>query len=158
MNYTDSEASKEISFGGTVVDYSTLYTSNVTLSTTGGTSATASKVKINNIDYDAIKAGSNKKAGVWCVTVPAGTTTLHLHALAWSGENNSLTISGADCTPDSISLTANTGISGTATTYTLSSVVNDYFKISLNGIVANTKLTFTVSGGKRFVVWGVNAE
>ena len=93
------------------------------------------------------------------VTVPAGTTHLHLHAAAWNNVSGlSLNISGATATPSSISLTSNSGISGNSP-FTLSGNASDYyFVIELSGITSATTLKFTTSAAKRFVIWGVNAE
>ena len=151
------------------VDYSAKYTSNVTLSTTGGTSASTAKVKISDVDYDAIKCGTGSKAGAMKLTVPSGTTKLHVHIAGWNGETVTVTITPAEkvskvngTTGNTASLTADSGISGSSTTYTLagtSYLTTDYFKtIDLNGISSDTELTLTATAGKRFVIWGVNAE
>ena len=73
-------------------DYSTNYTGNVTLSTTGGTSASACKVVVGQSSYDGIKAGVSKTAGVIVIAVPQGTKYLHLHTAAWNGETVTLTV------------------------------------------------------------------
>ena len=88
-------------------DYSSTYTSNVTLSTTGGTSATNCKVIISNVQYDGIKAGTGNVAGAWKVTVPAGTQYLHLHVAAWKNDNVTLTVTPSGLVSD-IALTSNT--------------------------------------------------
>ena len=151
------------------IDYSTVYTSNVNLSTTGGTSASSAKVKINSVDYTAIKCGTGSKAGAMKLTVPSGTTKLHVHIAGWNGENVTVTITPAEkvskvngTTGNTASLTADTGVSGSSTTYTLdgtSSLTTDYFKtIDLTGISSDTELTIAATSGKRFVIWGVNAN
>lgn len=135
-------------------DYSVIETSNVTLSTTGGTSASTATVNGNS----ALKAGTGSVAGAVKITVPAGTTTLHLHAAGWNGENVELGITGATASPSSLSLTADSGIKNNSP-FTLSgNAENYYFCISLSGISTDTQLTFTATSGKRFVIWGVNAE
>ena len=161
--YTISEADAtksnvyEFSAGG--IDYSTVYTSNVTLSTTGGTNASTAKVKIDSSSYSAIKIGTGTQVGALQVNVPAGTTKLHLHAVAWNGVSNLyLKITGATCSPNSIALTANSGVKS-STPFTLSlPLSNDYFEIELSNITEDTTLTFTTSKKERSVVWGVNAE
>ena len=136
------------------VNYSTLETSNVTLSATGGTNASSATVN----GQSALKAGTSKNAGAVVIEVPAGTTKLHLHAVGWNGENVTLGIEGATATatPSSLDLTSDTNISGSSTSYSLSNVANYYFCIDLEGITSDTELTF--SSSKRFVIWGVNAE
>lgn len=156
-NYRPAEASYTITItdGSTpATDYSTLETSNVTL--TPGTNGS-----VVNVDGDAtaIKVGTSSKGGDMSVTVPSGTTKLHIHAAAWKGVSGlSLNISGATVDPESIALTADDGISN-STPFTLNGKPEDfYFAIELSGITAETVITFTSSIAKRFVVWGVNAE
>ena len=90
-------------------DYSTDYTGNITLSTTGGTSASACKVAITGTQYDGIKAGTGSIAGAKKMTVPSGTKYLHIHAAAWNQKPCSLAITPAGYSSD-IALTANSGI------------------------------------------------
>ena len=135
-------------------DYSNTETSNVTLTTIGGTNTYTCQVNNN----DGIKVGTSSAGGSWCVTVPAGTTYLHLHAAAWKGVNGlSLNITGATASPNSIALTANTGATGNSP-FTISNVTDHYFVITLSNIVSETTLTFATSTAKRFIVWGVNSE
>lgn len=146
-------------------DFSATYTSNVTLSTGGGTSASNAIVKLSSdgTDFDALKAGTSKAAGAIRITVPSGTKYLHLHAAAWKGDNVTLSVSpNTNLSPNSISLTADAGVSNN-TPFTLSSPANattSYYKVITftNALTSETNLTFTASSGKRFVVWGVNAE
>ena len=153
----DSEvASAQYTINGTT-DYSTLETSNVTLSTTGGTNAYTATVN----GEDALKGGKSGGAGTVKITVPSGTTTLHLHAAGWDGETVVLGVtapSGVTVSPSSLSLTSNSAISGSSTDYTLSDVADYYFSLTLSGVSADSELTFAATSGKRFVIWGVNAE
>ena len=145
-------------------DYSALYTSNVTLSTDGGTSASTAKLIVTGeTQYDALKAGVSKTAGAIKITVPSGAKYLHLHVAAWNGENVTLTVKQGSTNVTTIDLTADTGISGTGSTYTLgtpASATTDYYKVITfaTALAANTDYTFTATSGKRFVVWGVNSE
>lgn len=135
------------------IDYSTVETSNVTL--IAGTNGSAAIIN----GKDAIKVGTSSKGGDMSVTVPAGTTKLHVHAAAWNGVTGlSLNISGATSSPTSISLTADSGISGSSP-FTLNGNPEDfYFEIALSNITTETTIEFTSSSAKRFAVWGVNAE
>lgn len=136
-----------------IVDYPTLETSNVTL--TAGTNGSTATVN----GEEAIKVGTSSKGGDMSVTVPAGTTKLHIHAAAWNGVTGlSLNISGATVSPTSIALSADSGISNSSP-FTLNGNPEDfYFVLELSNITADTEITFTSSIAKRFVVWGVNAE
>jgi|GEM_PF-5025936 len=151
------------------IDYSSVYTSNVTLSTTGGTSASTANVSIADISYDAIKAGTSKAQGAVKITVPSGATKLNVHIAGWNGENVSISVTPStkvskinNVTGNTMSLTADSGVSGSGTTYTLngtSYLTTNYYKvIDLTGISEDTELTFTATSGNRFVIWGVNAE
>ena len=140
-------------------NYSTTYTSNVTLSTTGGTSASTCKVVVNNTQYDGIKAGTSSVAGAWKVTIPAGTQYLHLHVAAWKNDNVTLTVTPSGLVSD-ITLTNNSGItSNSPFTFNGDPSTSDYYKVlSFSNLTQETELTFTASAGKRFVVFGVNSE
>ena len=141
-------------------DYSTDYTGNVTLSTYGGTKATACVIKISNTDYDGIKAGTTSAAGAMLITVPSGTKYLHLHLAGWNGETVTLGVTPTGYSDD-ISLTANSGISGNSPfTFSGDPSTDDYYKVITfaSALTADTDLTFTAKSGKRFVVWGVTAE
>ncbi len=136
-------------------DYSTTYTSNVAVA--AGENAENVKIKVGETDYDAMKAGTSKKAGSVKITVPANMTNLHIHAIAWKGDAGAeVTIKGATCTPAKLTLAANDGISGNAP-FTISGDMSEdyYFNVALTGVTAET--TLTLSCPKRFVVFGVNA-
>ena len=145
-------------------DLSADHTGNITLSTSGGSNASECKVKVNSTDegYDGIKAGTSNKVGAVKITVPKGAKYLHLHAAGWSG-NTAVALA---VTPtgysNNISLTNDGGITGNSP-FTLSSAskaTTDYYKVITfsSPLAANTDLTFTASGGKRFVIWGVSSE
>lgn len=144
------------------LDYNNTYTSGEgLLSTTGGTNASLCKVKIYNVEYDGIKAGKSNEAGAWKVTVPENTTKLHLHLAGWNDENVTLSVTPSGYS-NGITLTANSGISGSGSTYTFSGdpSTDSYYKIITfaDPLEEAVTLTFTATGGNRFVVWGVNAE
>ena len=146
-------------------DYSSDYTGNVTLSTTGGTSASNCKVKINNTEYAGIKAGTGSVAGAVKITVPSGSKYLHLHLAGWNGENVTLSVTpDSNLSPKSISLTSNSGISGnspfTWNTNGSAPSSSDYYKVITftNALTQEIQFSFSATSGKRFVVWGVTAE
>ena len=136
--------------------FATTYTSNVTMTT--GNNASTAKVKIGGTEYDAIKAGKNKKSGTMTVKVPAGTTKLHIHAVGWNNKTVSLLISGATVSPKEISLLSDSGLAGSATTFTLDGdPTSYYYEIGLSGVEAETTLTLKTNPD-RGVIFGVNAE
>ena len=136
-------------------DYSKTYTSNATLK--AGTNASAAEIVIGGTSYDGMKAGTAKNAGSIKITIPANSTNLHIHAIAWKGETGAtVTITGATCVPASLTLADNSGISKSSP-FTISGDMLDdyYFNVALTNITAETELTLTST--KRFVVFGVNA-
>lgn len=136
-------------------DYSKTYTSNATLK--AGDNASAAKIVIGKDTVDGMKAGTAKNAGSIKITVPANSTNLHIHAIAWKGATGAeVTITGATCVPASLTLADNSGISNSSP-FTISGDMLDdyYFNVALTGITAETELTLTST--KRFVVFGVNA-
>ena len=97
INYTDSDAasaSGTTKTGGS--DWSSTYSSNITLSTSGGTKATSAKVIIAAKEYSAMKLGSSGNGGNFTVSVPAGKTKLYLFAAGWNDKTNTITLSGAN--------------------------------------------------------------
>ena len=153
--------SKEITVKATVASkWDITYTSNVELTTEGGTSATASKVRFSTTgtQYDAIKCGTGSVAGAMKLTLPAKTEKLHLHAAAWKGESVTINITIAETDLTSLSLTADEGVSSNSP-YTLkNSPIAQAFDIEIPENPEKTTLTLTASGGNRFIVYGVNQE
>jgi len=129
--------------------WATTYTSNVT------GIGTSFKVKIGGVDYNANK--QNKGASTK-VTIPAGSTELHFHALAWTGEAQTITVSGLGENKQ-FAIVADGGVSGSGSTYTLQTDPSQvgYFSIPLSNIEADTEVTFAAASNKRFVLFGVNA-
>ena len=141
-------------------DYSSDYTGNITLSTEGGANASACIINISNVDYNGIKAGTGSKAGAVMITVPSGTKYLHLHAAAWNNTTCFLTVTPEGYS-DVIALTANSGISNNSPfTFNGNANTSDYYKVITfsSALTSDTDLTFTATGGKRFVIWGVTSE
>jgi hypothetical protein len=141
-------------------DYSTDYTGNITLSTAGGSNASTCVINISNNPYDGIKAGTSSKTGAVVITVPAGTKYLHMHAAAWNNTTCSLAVTPTGYSDD-IALTANSGIANNSPfTFNGDPSTSDYYKVITfsDALNAETALTFTATGGKRFVIWGVTSE
>lgn len=146
------------------IDYETTHTSSIALNTTG-TQVTNAKVVINNVQYDALKAGTNSDAGaITNLLIPKGSTHLHIHAAGWNGENITLEIKCGTITVATKSLTADSGIHYNSP-FTLEGrrLSDYYFDIPLTGITGLSMnedmiFKFTATAGKRFLLWGVNAE
>lgn len=156
VNYSNSDASNDDEFttlaqgGGDEPGDNNPSGEEATMAAgTNGSTATVN-------EKDAIKVGTSKAGGDMTITVPAGATSLEFYAAAWNGVTGlSLNITPtANVSPISVSLTADTGISGNSP-FTLSGAESSYkFTIALSNITEETTLTLTSSAAKRFVVWG----
>ena len=145
--------------------WASVYTSNITLdkNANGCSNVSDATVLYDETEYVALKAGTSSKTGAVVVIVPAGTTKLHFHAYGWSGEEVTLAVTaGVAVTPTSVGIAANTGVSGSSTTYTLAEGSNPksdaYYAVTLSDVTEATAVKFTATGGKRFVIFGVNQE
>lgn len=115
---------------------------------TAGTSAMACTVDGN----DGVKVGTSKAAGSMTITVGAGATRLSFYAAGWNGTSTVINLTGATCGTSSFSLTADSGISGSGSAYTLSGTESDYYyETTLSGITSETDIT--VSASTRFALW-----
>ena len=127
----------------------------ITLSTSGGTSASAAKIN----GLDGIKAGTGSVAGAIVINVGVGANALTFRAAGWNGESVTLSITpnnidGLD--PTSLSLTADTGVSGNSP-FTLAGSSSNYLKtVNFNTLGSATDFTFSATSGKRFVIWDAN--
>lgn len=138
--------------------FATTYTSNVTMTADASSNSSKAEVVIDGTNYDAIKVGKSKKSGTMTVKVPAKTTKLHIHAVGWNNRTVSLLISGATVSPKEISLLSDSGLAGSATTFTLDGAPTSYYyEIGLSGVEAETTLTLKTNTD-RCVIFGVNAE
>lgn len=138
--------------------FATTYKSNVTMTADASSNSSKAEVVIDGTNYDAIKVGKSKKSGTMTVKVPAKTTKLHIHAVGWNNKTVSLLISGATVSPKEISLLSDSGLAGSATTFTLDGAPTSYYyEIGLSGVEAETTLTLKTNTD-RCVIFGVNAE
>lgn len=138
--------------------FATKYTSNVTMTANASSNSSTAKVVIDVTNYDAIKVGKSGKSGTMTVKVPKGTTKLHIHAAGWNKKAVSLLISGATVSPKEISLLSDSGLAGSATTFTLDGAPTSYYyEIGLSDVEAETTITLKTNTD-RCVIFGVNAE
>ena len=134
------------------------HTGNVTLS--GSTNAT---VTISGTDYSGKKLGSNGSGGSCTFTAPTGTKYIHIHVAAWNGKSPTLTVkNGSTTVASGITLTSDSNIKGTTTTYNLNGqdkVTTDYYKVVTLPTALTAQATITLqSVSERVVIWGVTAE
>ena len=104
----------------------------------------------------AKRAGTSNAAGSMTITVPNGATVLSFYCAAWSGESPTVSITPVAKVGDSsFGPSADSGISGSGSSFTLSGTESSYLRsITLNSITSETTLTFANSAKKkRFVVW-----
>lgn len=121
----------------------------------GGTNATASTVN----GKAAMKIGTSSKNGSFTATLPAGTTSFQIYASAWSGKTATLSITGASCSPSSLSLpSGDTGFSGNSTSYTLSGNESNFvYTVTTTNITTAKTITFTSGSKERAVAWSMTA-
>lgn len=120
---------------------------------------------INN--FASLKLGKSGFAGTWTSEVlGAAKTKLSFYSVAWTGKNDtSLTVEivgggtfeGGEVSK-TISLTANTGFSGSGSSYSIVPVVDtDYHEYTLTGTTANSKIKFSTDK-ERGAVFGVKVK
>lgn len=101
---------------------------------------------------EGVKVGTSKAAGSMTIRVGAGATKLSFYAAGWNGTSTVINLSGATCGTSSFSLTADSGISGSGSAYTLSGTESDYYcETTLTGVTSETDIT--VSASTRFALW-----
>jgi len=136
------------------------YTSNVVEMTVVSNGANE-HVAVGGSSYDASKAGTGKNQGTITVTVPAGSSALHFHAVAWSGKTATLSISGVtNASQTSFELVADAGAANSGP-YALTGdpIGEHYFYFTFDQVDVATTITFTRSSGSdyRFIIYGANA-
>ena len=141
-----------------VQTYANTYTSDASLSSV----ITGSKVKWEGCkETDGYNALKIAKGGTANVTVPAGIETVHLHMVAWNGESSGVTVKLGETTLSTITPTADAGVSGSGTTYTIATEPKTensyYFAIDVNTDEVTT-LSLTTGSNKRAILFGVNFE
>ena len=101
---------------------------------------------------EGVKVGTSKAAGSMTITVGAGATRLSFYAAGWNGTSTVINLSGATCGTSSFGLSADSGISGSGSAYTLSGTESDYYyETTLSNINSETEIT--VSASTRFALW-----
>ena len=150
---------------GNVWGQASTHTSNVTL-TAGPNGSTCKVIVTGSTEYDGMKLGTSSKTGTMKFTVPAGTTTIHIHAAGWKGDgdNRTLNISTSLGTlasgSTSMKLTNDDGVSSSSpfTLKTPANASSSYYKsLSISGVTGGTATITITTSSKRAVVWGVNA-
>lgn len=142
----------------TPVAESTVYTSNI------DNDKLSDKVNIGGSEENqvaAIKLGTGSTpASSLSFTVPAGTTTITLHAAAWTGSSNatiqmSTEKAGVVITPSAAqSVAANTGATGNSP-YKITPADGDFYTFTLSGVTETTTIK-VANTGARVVLWGIN--
>ncbi len=145
-------------------DYSTVYSSNVTLPNSGTNVASASLTIGSTSNIPAVKLGKNGSGASCSISIPSGTTKLYLHAAGWNGKSSTLQLStsvGTISPSTSTGLISNSGIANNSP-FTLNTNqdgfdIDDYFyEYTLSSVTTPATITITV-GTERGVIWGVNA-
>ncbi len=143
-----------------------LYESNISMPTIAD-SKTNFYYNCTINDFPALKLGKSGTAGNW-TSDALGTvkTKLSFYSVAWSGKNDtSLTVEivGGGTFEDGevskkVSLVANTGFSGSGSSFTIDPVVDtDYHEYTLIGTSADSKIKFSTDK-ERGAVFGVKVK
>ena len=141
-------------------DYSALYTSNVTLPTSG-TNVSSCTVVVDKTNYDGTKLGKSGSGASASFTAPKGTKYIHLHVAAWKDKSTGFTYKVGDGSAVSISnITSDSGISSnTPFTFSGDATTSNYYKVITLGSALESATTITfASTSERVVFWGVNTE
>lgn len=136
--------------------WATTYTSNVEVSANEN-----KKVKVGS-DETEFAARKTNTGATATIHLPMGTQKLHLHMVAWKGEEGTVTVSG-DCfsSSKSIEVPANDVVSGATGTYTFTDAqaLSYYHEIAIDNEIGAGGINVTVSkSGSRIVLFGVNQE
>lgn len=103
---------------------------------------------------DGIKVGTSSVSGDMSITVGAGATKLAFYAVGWNGESVTLSLTGATCSPSSISLNSDSGASNNSPfTLSTSDLSKFYCEVTLSNISTDVTITLSTTSGKRFIVW-----
>lgn len=143
--------------------WATVYSSNVTVGKENYTIKILKPGSTTEYDeFEGMRYGTGNAPGVATITIPASTQALHFHAAAWNTETVTLEVKvGAETYPLTFGeLVKEANIKGNGTTYELSTPIDEYYMLDLSSytIADNTVITFTATGGNRFVLFGVNQE
>ena len=143
--------------------WATVYSSNVTVGAEDYTIKILKPGSTTEYDeFEGMRYGTSNAPGVATITIPASTQALHFHAAAWNTETVTLEVKvGAETYPLTFGeLVKEANIKGNGTTYELSTPIDEYYMLDLSSytIADNTVITFTATGGNRFVLFGVNQE
>ena len=132
-------------------DEATIYSSNIST-----TNADSKVIPEDEEEYDAWKIA---KGSSITLTIPAGTTTIYGHLVAWNKESANVTISGSCFSSSKVLTPAADGGIANSSPFTLEEVGSTYyFKLTPDvAITENVNITFTTASDKRAVVFGVNA-
>ncbi|NCC09174.1 MAG: fimbrillin family protein [Bacteroidia bacterium] len=149
------------------------YTSNVVLPTQPTsavqTYAYGGKVKIDETEYSCLKLGSSSSPGVYQTElIGEGKVKLSLHGMAWNNKtgsvkitvNNGGTINGSASVTEPLTPDANMTSTSSPYLFTVNPGQAHLKTFTLEGITAQTTLTFESIKGTdaRVLLFGINAE
>ena len=112
----------------------------------------ASEVTVNG--HAGLKIGNSSTAGIMTITVPSGATELVFYAGTWKGTSEAaskLAITQGETELDPVSVPSDEAFTGSATEFTVAEEDNFKVVLTLNNITEET--VFTVTCGKRAVIW-----
>lgn len=137
---------------------------SATLSLSSGSGGTGT-MTYKSTGYSGVKIGASSKTGTAAFTVASGSASCSFFAAGWSGKSVTLQVSTSVGTisPTTVSLTADTGVSGSGNSFTIAGTTDADFKkeFTLSNVTSNATISITTassSGDKRAAIWNANYE
>ena len=122
-------------------------------------------VTYKSTSYSGVKIGASSKTGTAAFTVASGSSSCSFFAAGWTGKSVTLEVSTSVGTisPSTVSLTADTGVSGSTNNFTIAGTTDADFKkeFTLSNVTSDATISITTassSGDKRAAIWNANYE
>lgn len=159
ITLTSGETVKEVTVSGKVTQV--VVAPGIPAEMTANGDTKSYEASVNGVA--GVKAGTGSADGSFTVTVPAGAIKLNFFAVAWNNAAGDIAISapeGVTLSAEELTLNADAGISGGSNDYFLQNLepADCLFSIDLDGVEADTDITFASGTARRFVIWGAAYE
>lgn len=151
-----------VAVGSNSKEATPVHATAATLSLSSGSGGTGT-VTYKNTGYAGVKIGASSKTGTAAFTVASGSTSCSFFAAGWNGKSVTLSvsISSGSISPTSVSLTADSGVSGSTNNFTISGTIDSNFKkdFTLSNVTSSATISITTSSTeKRAAIWNANYE
>lgn len=153
-----------VAIGSNSKEASPVEATSASLSLSSGSGGTGT-VTYKSTSYSGVKIGASSKTGKAAFTVASGSSSCSFFAAGWTGKSVTLEVSTSVGTisPSTVSLTADTGVSGTTNNFTIAGTTDANFKkeFTLSNVTSDATISITTassSGDKRAAIWNANYE